>query len=190
MPAQSTTLPYRAPRLTTAAPPRPADTTTTVHRQPVSRMAVQSRTAGGVGAGVGAGVAPARAPQALRPTQALRSVPPIRPVPQLPAPPRQGVWTDRGAWLATVDGRVLSLTYLEFEVLDFFLRHPGTAHSRQALLASVWGHRPDDQSAPDARTVDVLVTRLRRKLGPEHRYRIETVRRVGYRYRPIDLAIG
>ncbi|WP_242418851.1 helix-turn-helix domain-containing protein, partial [Frankia sp. CpI1-P] len=43
----------------------------------------------------------------------------------------------------------------------------------------------DDATSPDVRTVDVLVTRLRRKLGPEHRYRIETVRRVGYRYRPI-----
>jgi DNA-binding response OmpR family regulator len=96
------------------------------------------------------------------------------------------VWIDRTSWLATVDGRSLDLTYLEFEVLDFFVHNPGTAHSRQALLSSVWGHRADDASAPDLRTVDVLVTRLRRKLGPDHRYRIETIRRVGYRYRPLE----
>ncbi|SNQ47230.1 Histidine kinase [Frankia canadensis] len=164
MPPQTTLLPYRASRLA-AAPTRP----------PLAAPPLGSPS-----------LAPATRPRAAFPAQALPRVAaaPARQVAQ--TPPGRGVWIDRTAWLATVDGRPLDLTYLEFEVLDFFVRHPGTAHSRQGLLTSVWGHRADDESAPDLRTVDVLVTRLRRKLGPDNRYRIETIRRVGYRYRPLD----
>ncbi|MBL7495384.1 winged helix-turn-helix transcriptional regulator [Frankia sp. CNm7] len=100
------------------------------------------------------------------------------------APARHGLTVDRSAWAAWIDGELLDLTYLEFEVLDFLVRHPGRAYSRGTLLRHVWGHRLDGEPGQAGRTVDVLVTRLRRKLGPEHRSRIETVRRVGYRYRP------
>jgi DNA-binding response OmpR family regulator len=95
-----------------------------------------------------------------------------------------GLAIDRAAWSAWLDGEPLDLTYLEFEVLDFLVRHPGRVYSRGALLHQVWGHTLADDPGPSGRTVDVLVTRLRRKLGPQHRGRIETVRRVGYRYRP------
>ncbi|OHV39621.1 MULTISPECIES: winged helix-turn-helix domain-containing protein [Pseudofrankia] len=97
---------------------------------------------------------------------------------------RGGLTVDRSAWAAWLDGELLDLTYLEFEVLDFLVRHPGRVYSRAALLRHVWGHHVDDDPGQAGRTVDVLVTRLRRKLGTEHRFRIETVRRVGYRYRP------
>jgi hypothetical protein len=115
------------------------------------------------------------------------TVPPGGPaVPYLAPSPagRAGLLVDRSAWAAWLDGELLDLTYLEFEVLDFLVRHPGRVYSRAALLRQVWGHRIDDDPGQAGRTVDVLVTRLRRKLGPEHRSRIETVRRVGYRYRP------
>ncbi|MDT3445004.1 MULTISPECIES: winged helix-turn-helix domain-containing protein [unclassified Pseudofrankia] len=98
---------------------------------------------------------------------------------------RRGLMVDRSAWAAWLDGELLDLTYLEFEVLDFLVRHPGRVYSRAALLRHVWGHHVEDDPGQAGRTVDVLVTRLRRKLGPEHRIRIETVRRVGYRYRPV-----
>ncbi|WP_045876989.1 winged helix-turn-helix domain-containing protein [Pseudofrankia sp. DC12] len=102
-----------------------------------------------------------------------------------PLPSRRvGLAVDRSAWAAWLDGELLNLTYLEFEVLDFLARHPGRVYSRAALLRHVWGHRVDDDPGQAGRTVDVLVTRLRRKLGPDNRARIETVRRVGYRYRP------
>lgn len=158
MTPQTTTLPYRAPRL--AAVPSRLPSTAGAAVLPRHQLPPQ----------------PGQARIAPRPA---RSLPPA-------TPPQRGVWTDRTAWLATVDGRTLQLTYLEFEVLDFFVHNPGMAHSRESLLTSVWGRRPSDTSAPDVRTVDVLVTRLRRKLGPEHRFRIETIRRVGYRYRPAD----
>jgi DNA-binding winged helix-turn-helix (wHTH) protein len=73
---------------------------------------------------------------------------------------------------------------MEFEVLDFLVRHPGRAHSRHDLLRLVWSGRGDASLPATQRAVDVVVARLRRKLGPAHRHTIETVRKIGYRYTP------
>ncbi|MEV0691945.1 winged helix-turn-helix domain-containing protein [Streptomyces sp. NPDC050388] len=81
---------------------------------------------------------------------------------------------------AEVDGRQLDLTYLEFELLAHLVAHPDRVHTRDHLVATVWGYG----HVGDGRTVDVHVARLRRKLGAEHRGRIQTVRRVGYKYTP------
>ena len=80
----------------------------------------------------------------------------------------------------TVDGRRLSLTYLEFELLAHLVAHPHRVHTRDQLVGAVWGY----DHVGDGRTVDVHVARLRRKLGPRHRSAIVTVRRVGYTYAP------
>ncbi|MER6319955.1 winged helix-turn-helix domain-containing protein [Streptomyces sp. NPDC001581] len=82
--------------------------------------------------------------------------------------------------LAEVDGRELDLTYLEFDLLAHLVAHPYTVHRREALISDIWGYG----HIGDGRTVDVHVARLRRKLGPAHRGRITTVRRVGYKYAP------
>ncbi|MFE3555951.1 winged helix-turn-helix domain-containing protein [Streptomyces sp. NPDC059193] len=81
---------------------------------------------------------------------------------------------------AEVDGRVLDLTYLEFELLAHLVKHPHRVHSRDQLVTTVWGYG----HVGDGRTVDVHVARLRRKLGAAHRGAIQTVRRVGYKYAP------
>ncbi|MCX4551521.1 winged helix-turn-helix domain-containing protein [Streptomyces sp. NBC_01387] len=81
---------------------------------------------------------------------------------------------------ASVDGRLLDLTYLEFELLAHLVAHPQRVHSRDQLVTTVWGYG----HVGDGRTVDVHVARLRRKLGSEHRHTIHTVRRVGYKYAP------
>ncbi|MFD9793984.1 winged helix-turn-helix domain-containing protein [Streptomyces sp. NPDC059070] len=81
---------------------------------------------------------------------------------------------------AEVDGRVLDLTYLEFELLAHLVAHPQRVHTRDQLVTTVWGYG----HVGDGRTVDVHVARLRRKLGAEHRHAIQTVRRVGYKYAP------
>ncbi|MCK9929104.1 winged helix-turn-helix domain-containing protein [Frankia sp. Mgl5] len=99
-------------------------------------------------------------------------------------PVRGAVDVDRLAWQVLVDGRPIDLTYLEFEVLDYLVRNPGRVHSREELLREVWRQDPGALGASAPRTVDVMITRLRRKLGRHHRDHIETVRRVGYRYRP------
>ncbi len=120
-------------------------------------------------------------PPTVQPSTTSPVTPPAAP----PQRPERGVWIDRPTWSAFVDGQLLDLTYLEFELLDFLVRHPALVHSRTALLRSVWGYNLDDDPRAAGRTVDVHITRLRRKLGPDHRDRIETIRRVGYRYRPV-----
>ncbi|MFG2980266.1 winged helix-turn-helix domain-containing protein [Streptomyces sp. NPDC048258] len=81
---------------------------------------------------------------------------------------------------AEVDGQVLDLTYLEFELLAHLVKHPHRVHSRDQLVTTVWGYG----HVGDGRTVDVHIARLRRKLGAAHRGAIQTVRRVGYKYAP------
>lgn len=81
---------------------------------------------------------------------------------------------------AEVDGHVLDLTYLEFELLAHLVKHPHRVHSRDQLVTTVWGYG----HVGDGRTVDVHIARLRRKLGAAHRGAIQTVRRVGYKYAP------
>ena len=74
-------------------------------------------------------------------------------------------------------GRVLDLTYKEFEVLRFLIQRPGRVFTRGELLSEVWGYN----FYGGTRTVDVHIRRLRAKLGPEHEGLIQTVRGVGYR---------
>ncbi|MFH8785431.1 winged helix-turn-helix domain-containing protein [Streptomyces roseoverticillatus] len=81
---------------------------------------------------------------------------------------------------ASVAGRPLDLTYLEFELLAHLVAHPHRVHTRDQLVTTVWGYG----HVGDGRTVDVHVARLRRKMGAEHRASIVTVRRVGYKYAP------
>jgi DNA-binding response OmpR family regulator len=100
------------------------------------------------------------------------------PGPAIVRPPRTGATlrilvTPRRVLL---HGAELRLTRLEFDLLLFLCSAPGRVHTRAALMAGVW-HTPADLGA---RTVDVHVLRLRRKLGADLGL-IYTVRGVGYR---------
>lgn len=79
---------------------------------------------------------------------------------------------------ASVSGKPLSLTFMEYELLKFLTTHPGKVFTRETLLSRVWGY----EYYGGARTVDVHVRRLRAKLGEEHANLIATVRSVGYRF--------
>jgi DNA-binding response OmpR family regulator len=79
---------------------------------------------------------------------------------------------------AAVSGKVLDLTYMEYELLRFLATHPGKVFTRETLLNRVWGY----EYYGGARTVDVHVRRLRAKIGEEHAQLIQTVRSVGYRF--------
>jgi DNA-binding response OmpR family regulator len=81
------------------------------------------------------------------------------------------------SYQVTAAGRVLELTYKEFELLRFLVQHAGRVLTRGVLLQEVWGYG----FYGGTRTVDVHVRRLRAKLGREHEGLIETVRGVGYR---------
>jgi two-component system alkaline phosphatase synthesis response regulator PhoP len=79
---------------------------------------------------------------------------------------------------ASIDGRALDLTYMEYELLKFLAMHPGKVFTREVLLSRVWGY----EYYGGARTVDVHIRRLRAKLSEEHAGLIQTVRSVGYRF--------
>lgn len=85
---------------------------------------------------------------------------------------------DFATYQATLAGNPLDLTYMEYELLRFFVTHPGRVWSREQLLERVWGY----DYFGGARTVDVHVRRLRAKLGEERASWISTVRSVGYRF--------
>jgi two-component system response regulator MprA len=80
-------------------------------------------------------------------------------------------------------GEALELTPREFDLLEYFLRHPRQVLTRDQLLSGVWGYDSDASS----NLVDVYVLQLRKKLeakaGGSQGRRIETVRGVGYSLR-------
>jgi len=87
---------------------------------------------------------------------------------------------DEASYSARVSGRLLDLTYKEFELIKHLAQHPGRVFTRAQLLQEVWGY----DYFGGTRTVDVHVRRLRAKLGLEHEVLIGTVRNVGYRFVP------
>lgn len=88
---------------------------------------------------------------------------------------------DVPARAVSVDGRSVSLTSREFELLVHLMRHPRRAFRREELLERVWGYTVGDTS-----TVTVHVRRLREKLedDPANPRWIATVWGVGYRFEP------
>ena len=87
----------------------------------------------------------------------------------------EGIVLDLKAKTVSLDHQELPCTKLEFELLSFLLQHPGVVYSREDLLKYCW---PMDTCVLD-RTVDVNITRLRKKLGP---YGKQIKTRVGYGY--------
>ncbi|MDP2919882.1 MAG: response regulator transcription factor [Dehalococcoidia bacterium] len=85
---------------------------------------------------------------------------------------------DTAEYEVYVDGRPISLTYKEYELLRFLATHPGRVFTRDTLLNRVWG---DDYFGGD-RTVDVHIRRLRGKIEDQTHIYIETVRNIGYRF--------
>ena len=83
-----------------------------------------------------------------------------------------------------VDGEVVGLTKLEFQLLQTFVRHPGQALSTQQLLEQVW----NDPFGIGPERVKFTVLRLRRKLGwqDDRKHVLEAIRGYGYRFTPLD----
>jgi two-component system, OmpR family, alkaline phosphatase synthesis response regulator PhoP len=80
-----------------------------------------------------------------------------------------------------VGDRSIAFTKKEFEVLVFLAQRPGRVITRDMLLNIVWG---DDVVVID-RTIDVHIRKIREKLGKSHQHYIETIKGVGYRFRPL-----
>ena len=79
---------------------------------------------------------------------------------------------------AKVGSTLLDLTFMEYELLKFFVENQDNVWSREQLLEKVWGY----DYFGGARTVDVHVRRLRAKLGDQRKDWIKTVHSVGYKF--------
>jgi two-component system phosphate regulon response regulator PhoB len=78
---------------------------------------------------------------------------------------------------ALVEGRPVTLTATEFNLLTLLAQRRGRVQTRERLLQDVWGY----ETAIDTRTVDTHMRRLREKIGAAADY-LETIRGVGYRF--------
>jgi two-component system, OmpR family, response regulator len=108
---------------------------------------------------------------------AVTVVPGLPPVAEAPEEPSDGteVRLLTASRQVVIDGRVLPLTRLEFDLLLFLADNPRRVFTRGQLLVGVWGYEHTGE-----RTVDVHVRRLRVKLGNQVPL-ITTVYGVGYR---------
>jgi len=88
-----------------------------------------------------------------------------------------GVTLDQSSRQVNRDGRELTLTKTEYELLELFLTHPRQVLSRSMIMERVWGY----DFGPSSNSLEVFVSYLRRKLeaGGEPRL-LHTVRGVGY----------
>jgi DNA-binding response OmpR family regulator len=87
---------------------------------------------------------------------------------------------DGGRREVRLEDKVIETTSLEFDLLFFLASRPGRVFSREALMNQVWGH----DRIVDARSIDSIISRLRKKLEPEPskpRY-VQTVWGAGYRF--------
>ena len=86
-----------------------------------------------------------------------------------------GISIDENKHTVTVNGRHVSLTLKEYELLKLFMENSGRVFTRENLLSEIWGM----DFVSETRTVDVHIGTLRTKLD-EAGSLIQTVRGVGY----------
>lgn len=75
----------------------------------------------------------------------------------------------------TISGKIIELTYKEYELLSLFILNKGIVLNRDTIMDQVWGTDYEGES----RTIDMHVKTLRHKLG-DYGNRIRTIRNVGY----------
>jgi DNA-binding response OmpR family regulator len=93
--------------------------------------------------------------------------------------PARGIVVDTHRHKVFTDGRNAELTYKEFELLNYLISNEGETISRRELVDAVWADDTDE--APNERTVDVHVRRLRAKIAGYEDI-IRTIRGGGYRF--------
>ncbi len=84
---------------------------------------------------------------------------------------------NKGAHTVKVNGKLINLSYKEFELLTFFIDNKGIALSREKILNKVWNY----DYYGDVRTIDTHVKKLRSKLGADADY-IVTIWGMGYKF--------
>lgn len=88
-----------------------------------------------------------------------------------------GITLNQSAHEVKVDGKVVELSFKEFELLTYFVTNQGVALSRERILNNVWNY----DYFGDARTIDTHVKKLRNKMGKKGEY-IKTIWGMGYKF--------
>ena len=88
-----------------------------------------------------------------------------------------GIVIDKAAHEVSIDGKIVELSYKEFELLNYFMENKGIALSREKILNNVWNY----DYFGDARTIDTHVKKLRAKMGTKGEY-IKTIWGMGYKF--------
>lgn len=88
-----------------------------------------------------------------------------------------GIAIDKAAHEVSIDGKIVELSYKEFELLNYFMENKGIALSREKILNNVWNY----DYFGDARTIDTHVKKLRAKMGTKGEY-IKTIWGMGYKF--------
>jgi len=93
--------------------------------------------------------------------------------------PAPGVTFDISRKRVVIGGGVVGLTYREVELIQFLVLREGQTVPREAIIDHLW--HPEDSEAPNLRTIDVHIRRMRQKLEPYSEI-VRTVRGAGYRF--------
>lgn len=88
-----------------------------------------------------------------------------------------GISIDKAAHTVTIDGKLIDLSFKEFELLTYFIENQSLALSREKILNNVWNY----DYFGDARTIDTHVKKLRAKMGDKGDY-IKTIWGMGYKF--------
>jgi len=93
-----------------------------------------------------------------------------------------GLRLDTSARRLTRKGKEIELSPKEFNLLEYFVKRPGRALTRDEILNAVWGY----DCIVTSRSIDRFVTTLREKIEPDpsHPVFIHTIRQIGYRFEP------
>lgn len=91
----------------------------------------------------------------------------------------QGLVVDAQRHKVFVDGENADLTYKEFALINYLISHEGATIARQEIIDILWSG--DEENAPNQRTIDVHIRRLRAKIAGYEDI-IRTVRGGGYRF--------
>lgn len=88
-----------------------------------------------------------------------------------------GIILDKASHTVTIDGKLIELSFKEFELLTYFMENQSLALSREKILNHVWNY----DYFGDARTIDTHVKKLRGKMGDKGDY-IKTIWGMGYKF--------
>ena len=90
------------------------------------------------------------------------------------------LFVDLGHRMVMLDGEIIALTPMQYRLLALFVEHAGEVVPRATVFMQLWGYAPQG-CAP----LNAHLWQLRKKLGVYADHYIETVPRVGYRFRPL-----